>query len=297
MSHLLSLTEPRFLITEAGLLTNVLPAVETFVPAARILVLDIESQECSHGGFESWRNLLRHGEHDWIRINDETTAKTTIAALQPTSGTSGLPKVATTSHHALVAAGVAMRCLDQKPYKVSRLISLSLFHSFGTSFVQLSAFHYGKSIYIMRRFNAEAYVHVLDKLIITETAVVPAMMASIIDQRITRDVLKGLRRIWCAGSLLSSRLSKAMYELLHEDAMIFQVWGMTEFGRITSSEWLEKDDNGSVGKLLPNTEARYVVSCSEVNSATNDFLEWWTSKASKFLTRASKARSRSADRR
>lgn len=27
-----------------------------------------------------------------------------------------------------------------------------------------------------------------------------------------------------------------MYELLHNDAVISQVWGMTEFGRITSSQ-------------------------------------------------------------
>jgi acyl-CoA synthetase (AMP-forming)/AMP-acid ligase II len=190
------------------------------------------------------------------------TAKSTIAVLQLTSGTTGLPKAAATSHHALVAAGVAMRSSNQRPYEVSRLISLPLFHSFGASFVQIAAFHYGEPTYIMRRFSAEGFIHMLGQSKITETAVVPAMVASIVKQQILPDVLRSLRRIWCAGSSLCPRLSKAMYELLHGDAVVSQVWGMTEFGRITSSEWLEKDD-GSVGKLLPNTEARHVTFCGE----------------------------------
>lgn len=150
-----------------------------------------------------------------------------------------------------------MRSSEKRPYEISRLISLPLFHSFGASFVQTSAFHYGKPTYVMRRFNAEGFIQALNRSKVKETAVVPAMLASIVRQRIPPNMLTSLRRIWCAGSSLSPRLSKAMYELLHGDAVISQVWGMTEFGRISSSEWCEKDD-GSVGKLLPNTEARHV---------------------------------------
>ncbi|KAK6002135.1 hypothetical protein QM012_001773 [Aureobasidium pullulans] len=107
----------------------------------------------------------------------------------------------------------------------------------------------------MRRFSVESFVHALNRFKITETAVVPAMMTSIIEQWIPPDTLRSLRRMWCAGSSLSPRLSKAMYELLRADAVITQVWGITEFGRIISTEYPEKDDY-SVGELLPNTEAR-----------------------------------------
>ncbi|KEQ63309.1 acetyl-CoA synthetase-like protein [Aureobasidium melanogenum CBS 110374] len=255
--HLLSITKPRFLLVEASLVEIVLPAVGTCIPTSKILVLDTEPQTCTQDSFKCWKSLLQHGEHDWIRISNEMAAKSTIAVLQLTSGTTGLPKAAATSHYALVAAGVAMRSSEKRPYEISRLISLPLFHSFGASFVQISAFHYDKPTYVMRRFNAEGFIQALNRSKVTETAVVPAMLASIVRQRIPPNMLKRLRRIWCAGSSLSPRLSKAMYELLHGDAVISQVWGMTEFGRITSSEWCEKDD-GSVGKLLPNTEARVI---------------------------------------
>lgn len=242
-----------------------MPTVGTCITTSKILVLDTEPQTCTQNGFKCWKRLLRHGEHDWIRISNEMAAKSTIAVLKLTSGTTGLPKAAATSHHALVAAGVAMRSSEKRPYEVSRLISLPLFHSFGASFVQISAFHYNEPTYIMRRFSAEGFIQALKRFKITETAVVPAMLASIIRQRIPPDMLRSLRRIWCAGSPLSPRLSKAMYELLHEDAVISQIWGMTEFGRITSSEWHEEDD-GSVGKLLPNTEARHVALRGELYS-------------------------------
>ncbi|KAG9671303.1 ketoacyl-synt-domain-containing protein, partial [Aureobasidium melanogenum] len=125
-------------------------------------------------------------------------------------GAGGLPKAAATSHYALVAAGVAMRSSEKRPYECSRLISLPLFHSFGASFVQISAFHYDKPTYVMRRFNAEGFIQALNRSKVTETAVVPAMLASIVRQRIPPNMLTSLRRIWCAGSSLSPRLSKAI---------------------------------------------------------------------------------------
>ncbi|CAD0111257.1 unnamed protein product [Aureobasidium uvarum] len=110
----------------------------------------------------------------------------------------------------------------------------------------------------MRRFSAENFIGILDRFKITEVAVVPTMMRGIVNQRASPILLRNLRRVWCAGEFLSPKTRKAMYRLLHEDAVISQVWGMTEFGRITSSERGEKDDDGSVGRLLPNTEARVV---------------------------------------
>ncbi|KAI4719802.1 acetyl-CoA synthetase-like protein [Aureobasidium sp. EXF-10727] len=258
LNHLLSITEPKFLVVEADLLECALPVIEASIPAARTLIFSTKTGEPRPNDLKCWSSLLQHGEHDWIRVNDKDTAKSTIATLQSTSGTTGLPKVAATSHYALVAAGVNARCSTQTSYAVSRLISLPLFHSFGASFVQSSAFRYGEPTYIMRRFSAEDFISILDRFSITDIAVVPTMMNNIFNQRTSTLSLKNLRRVWCAGASLSPKVSKATYKLLHEDAVICQVWGMTEFGRITSSECCEKDDDGSVGRLLPNTEARVV---------------------------------------
>jgi len=258
LERLISITESKFFITEAGLLDIVLPATKAAISLTKTFVLGTDSAEGNLNSCRHWSDLLQHGEKDWLRINDEETAKSTIAVLQSTSGTTGLPKVAASSHYALVASGIGMRESTVKPYAVTRLISLPLFHSFGASFVQISAFHYGETTYIMRRFNVEEFLGALQQFKISEIAVVPAMLTSIIRQRISPLALRTLRRIWCAGTPLSGELRKATYGFLHEDAIISQVWGMTEFGRITSSDHSDRGDNGSVGRLLPNVEARYI---------------------------------------
>lgn len=258
LRHLFSITEPKFFLTEEGLLEDALLATKAAIPLAKTFVLGTNSAEGNLHGCRHWNDLLQHGEKDWLRINDERTANSTIAVLQSTSGTTGSPKVAASSHYALVASGIAMRESTVKPYAVTRLVSLPLFHSFGASFVQISAFHFGETTYIMRKFDIEEFVDALQRFKVTELGVVPAILTSVLKQQVSPLVLKSLRRIWCAGTTLSLGTRKAMYELLHRDALISQVWGMTEFGRITSSDHSDRDDDGSVGRLLPNVEARYI---------------------------------------
>ena len=269
LRHLISITEPKCCIIEAKLLEDALPVITTCVPLTWTFVLGTDNAELGLHDCRSWSELLQHGEEDWLRINDAKTAKSTIAVLQSTSGTTGLPKVAASSHYALVASGIAMRETAPRPYEVTRLISLPLFHSFGASFVQIAAFRYGERTYIMRRFKVEEFASALQRFKITESEVVPAMLACILDNGISSLALKSLRRVWCAGMSLSLPTRKAMYMRLHEDAAISQVWGMTEFGRIASSDWGEKFDDGSVGRLLPNTELRYVAASSRNATVVN----------------------------
>ena len=54
----------------------------------RILILD-EPEEARKHDHASWRALLEHGEQDWVRFDDEETAKTTPAFLMFSSGTTG----------------------------------------------------------------------------------------------------------------------------------------------------------------------------------------------------------------
>jgi 4-coumarate--CoA ligase len=120
-------------------------------------------------------------------------------------------------------------------------------------------------------------------------------MASIINQQTSPLLLESLRRIWCAGASLSLGLRKAMYARLREDAIVSHVWGMTEFGRITTSACGEKEDDGCVGRLLPNTEARQVASRGQNRALINDTAELWTGKVSKSSTRVIEVNFRSVD--
>jgi len=125
LKHLLTISRPKVLIVEPDLLENVLPAAkECGISTSNILIFNTRSQTIP-SGFKSWEILLQAGESDWIRFDDEKLAKSTTAALLCTSGTSGLPKVAALSHHALVAANIQAYDSKNKPYKVTSLLRTS----------------------------------------------------------------------------------------------------------------------------------------------------------------------------
>ena len=56
---------------------------------------------------------------------------------------------------------------------------------------------------------------------------------------------------------MRAEIQNQIYDLA-PDAVVAQVWGLTETGWVTCFDWREKDVSGSVGRLLPNVELKYV---------------------------------------
>ena len=112
----------------------------------------------------------------------------------------------------------------------------------------------------MRRFDLNRYLLFIQQYQITETPMVPQMLRTIVEQpyQLIRDMLKSLRLVWSAGAPLSEISQESFYRLLHPTARVTQVWGMTEAGWISTFLWPEKDHTGSVGRLLPGIEAKYI---------------------------------------
>lgn len=259
LKHLFSTTNSKYFIIEADLFDKVLPVLlETGTHASRIFIFDTQDFPQPEVGFRSWEFLLQHGERDWVPFEDESTARSTTAALLSTSGTTGPSKAAAISHYAQVASGVSMQSSIEKPYSVRRLISIPQFHAFAAPIVHISPLKFGYTTYIMRRFDLNMFMRYVDRYEITETAVVPPIIATLVNECTSTHALQTLRLLWCAGSPLSTVLNERMYQQLHKDAIISQVWGMTELGWVSTFDWPEKDWSGSVGKLLPNMEARFV---------------------------------------
>lgn len=66
---------------------------------------------------------MQQGEKDWVRFDDEKTAKSTTAARLFSSGTTGLPKAAILSHFNFIAQHTLVheRNAEKKNYEVSRI--------------------------------------------------------------------------------------------------------------------------------------------------------------------------------
>lgn len=108
------------------------------------------------------------------------------------------------------------------------------------------------------------FISTIERFGINEVLLVPPMILNFVTSTIQKTFLKNIRFIWCGGAPLDGVTVKEMYKLLAPDACIAQVYGMTEAGWISTLKWPERDESGSVGKLLPNVEAKYGLAVTSI---------------------------------
>lgn len=119
--HHVRTAKVKFLISEPDVLPTVLTtAAESGIPRSKIFVFDAYDHG-PHDGQRSWEDLLQHGQMDWAVFEDPRDARTTVATLSFTSGTTGLPKAAMISHHFSVSQLHGIQSPPNKPYDVSYL--------------------------------------------------------------------------------------------------------------------------------------------------------------------------------
>lgn len=118
LRHHFDLTKPSLFIVEPPMLEKTLTAAKMAgIPTDRMYAFDTATPNFDPS-ICSWTALLSYGECDWVKPEDPDT---TTASYNPTSGTSGLPKVAmiTHSYHVTQAAS---QC-EETGYQVCFLLS------------------------------------------------------------------------------------------------------------------------------------------------------------------------------
>ena len=258
LGHLFSITQTKLVLVEPALLENVVPAAQDCsIPSSNVYIWNAHGENVPEN-YESWNVLLENGERDWITFEDEKQSQNTIAALMSTSGTTGLPKAAAVSHYAQVSQNITIFHSQPKPYKTSRLLCLPLFHAFAGPISHMSPLREGVTTYIMKRYDQEQFLEYIGRYQVTETLVVTPIVQGLLTLPQSRfESLASLRYLWAAGAPLDKTHQHEFNERLHPDAVFTQLWGLTEYGWITAFKYPEKDA-GSVGRLMPNTEAMII---------------------------------------
>jgi 4-coumarate--CoA ligase len=285
LAHTLKISKARFVLAEKDLLPSMREAmISVKIPESRLFILDAQDEappsipfkptNSSHSNpiFQSWRALLTHGTATWTRFNSPTRSKDTTAAFFFSSGTTGLPKATQITHHNLIAQHTLVFTPHPRPYPISVVLCIPMFHIGIGPLTHVSHLRDGRTAYIMRRFDLESFLKLHARFQVTECLIVPPIVNAIVmsgladpnNSRYRAECsLQSLRHGLGGGAPLGAVMQKRFQILMAPGASLGQLWGMTEMTCIithvrlgTRSE--EVDYFGSVGTPIPNTELKIV---------------------------------------
>ncbi|KAE8139066.1 hypothetical protein BDV38DRAFT_291781 [Aspergillus pseudotamarii] len=262
LQHHLKTSRSKFVICEPEFVSPLLESVkQASIPNENVWVLDTTGDATLSPGLQSWTLLLKQGECDWVRFNDLAIAKKTTAARFFSSGTTGLPKAVEITHHNLLAQHSLVFEAHPRPYSVSHLIVLPAFHAAIAPLMHIGALRSGYVMYVMRRFELNAYLEFLEKYDITDLIVVPPILTAILKSEHPEKerCLKKVKNIVCGAAPLDKTIQTQVRDLLSNGVPLTQAWGMTETCCASMIfPYPEEDDTGSIGRLVPNVEAKLI---------------------------------------
>jgi acyl-CoA synthetase (AMP-forming)/AMP-acid ligase II len=205
----------------------------------------------------------------------EIDPRTHPVALPFSSGTTGLPKGVTLTHRNLVA-----NLCQYEPVRTigedDRLLAvLPFFHIYGQTLVLNDALRRGATIVTMPRFDLGQFLTAIEEHRITALYVAPPIVLALAKHPLVegRD-LSSLRFITSGAAPLDADLQGAAQRRV--GCRVQQGYGLTEASPVTHHAH-EDDENvhGTIGTLLPNTEARLVDAESGLDAGSGRPGEIW----------------------
>jgi acyl-CoA synthetase (AMP-forming)/AMP-acid ligase II len=180
-----------------------------------------------------------------------------LVSLPFSSGTTGLPKGVMLTHRNLVANVLQSEVFLETTEDDVAIGVLPFFHIYGMTVIMNLALHNGATVVTMPRFDLEQFLGLHQEHGVTQCyAVPPIVLALAKHPAVDTFDLTSLRFVMSGAAPLSAELSEAAAARL--GCTVMQGYGMTETSPVTHVSPLERNKPGTVGVLLPNTEARIV---------------------------------------
>ncbi|KAH7420130.1 acyl-CoA synthetases/AMP-acid ligases II [Cadophora sp. MPI-SDFR-AT-0126] len=186
--------------------------------------------------------------------------RTVPAAIVFSSGTSGRPKAVQESHHNLIAHMLGPRVGTPENFSSTQreVFFAPMGHIYGVLTALLVPVFAGSQTILLRKYLFQDYIKAAVSVRATFLRLVPPTATAMAkDPWVAKQDLSSVQTIQCAGAVLAPEIIGALEKML-KGVDIIQGYGLSEGGGATLKPFSAKRKAGSVGKLLPSTEARLV---------------------------------------
>jgi len=190
------------------------------------------------------------------------TQETDGAVILYTSGTTGQPKGAELSHSNLVMNALTCnRLFGSRPAGDTHLLTLPLFHSFGSSVQMNAGFSNAATLVLVPRFDAKQVVDLMQKEDITFFAGVPTMywglLGALTDDVDVDRIAANLRISVCGGASLPVEIIKSFKERFH--VQILEGYGLSETSPVATFSDPDREPRpGSIGIPIWGVECKLI---------------------------------------
>ncbi|KAI0164891.1 hypothetical protein GGR57DRAFT_450903 [Xylariaceae sp. FL1272] len=257
------------IVTQAPMLPAVREAARTIgLPEDRIILLgDLRDPSGQFKHFTELKptGLLKSLSSGQTRVNP----KQDLTFLVYSSGTTGLPKGVQLTHTNIIANIAQLEFADRfnavyhsggpdgKGDK--QLAILPFFHVYGLTVIALTALRMGLMTVVLPKFDLEKACQVIQEYGVTFASIPPPVVLALAKSPfVSKYDLSSVRFLNSGAAPLGRDLVEMVWDRL--TIPIMQGYGLSETSPTLTkgliSEW--KRYNGSVGKLLPNIEAKIV---------------------------------------
>jgi acyl-coenzyme A synthetase/AMP-(fatty) acid ligase len=259
LERLIKLAPSELVICGPGTKDTTLAAAKNVgIPAKNVLVIDVQNvalRRASDG-----KDILTKSELDWRKITNKKELENTPLCLIYSSGTTGLPKGVPLSHMNMVAEAV-LGCdpiKQQLDFEYKTIAHLPIAHIAGMQGYFVNPFYMGGPTYWMAKFDFPKFLEYNKKYGITFFFTVPPIYLLIAKMPQVTDQFDTLKVAISGAAPMGKDLQYAASAKLGKgETFITQTWGLSEStGSATLLGYGEKDDTGSVSRLLPNCIAR-----------------------------------------
>lgn len=183
-----------------------------------------------------------------------------IAVLQYTGGTTGVPKGAMLTHKNLSANIEQMRCVFEKARagEEKMLCVLPFFHVFAMTVAQNLSIILGAEMVLQPRFELKSLLDAIKRKKVTLFPGVPTIYTAINNSPLTENYdLSSINLCLSGGAPLPVEVKESFEKLT--GCILVEGYGLTESSPVAAVNPLDENRRaGSIGRLVPGTSSRFV---------------------------------------